>query len=589
MNRRKAIVRLATVAAAVAWVLMPVVAPAQTGGTTELVSLSSRIPAELVPAALANIQQLDTATRRSTVEYLVSGTEDARAAFAAGEVDLMVSGIDLSDAQRDALQQSGRGVVSAPIQAVGLQVFGFVPQIGLFPTKCDEIDEQTGEPLVECTQDDRIPLTADLRLGGESLVETFYVGNNVWNSASFVRDMTPVLPAGYRLVPPIRGARPLVRSDGDAFNQFLDQYVATTAGPQRRAALQSTPGGDPDDVPSEAWPGFLTPSRQGMDNVVSTITGGLDPGGSEVGLGGTIAATFPNAAAESIALNQTKPPSERVPVFRAQVRNAAGEWLFPTPESISAAVALEGGRPLAATTNPAKGAYPIAWVNRAYVPASGLTADEANAAASFIRLQVTAGQDRAAGLGDGRLTPAMVTEALTAADRIVESNCAAAKGKVTTSADGTPWLPAGVITAGPVKLCAGPTTPVAPEPTVPTDQGSGAGFDTGDSGFVDVGFETGSSEIPVGFDELSPEVAGEQLTAPTDEAAAAAGAAGVDSAAASTADAGESVGAVSVSRKMPLPIPGQTLPPLDRAVTLGLGALFAMVIWKLYERRTGFG
>ena len=28
---------------------------------------------------------------------------------------------------------------------------------------------------------------------------------------------------------------------------------------------------------------------------------------------------------------------------------------------------------------------------------------------------------------------------------------------------------------------------------------------------------------------------------------------------------------------------------LDRAVTLGLGALFAMVVWKLYERRTGFG
>ena len=583
MTRRSVLIRLAVAAAAVAWVFMPVVSPAQTGTPAEVVTISSRLPAELVPAALANIQQLDTATRRSSVEYLVSGTEDARAAFAAGEVDLMVSGIDLSDAQRGALQQSGRGFVSAPVQAVGLQVFGFVPEIGLFPVRCDEVDEETGEPLVECSQADRIPLAADLRLGGESLVEAFYVGNNVWNSPSFVQDMAPVLPDGYRLVPPIRGARPLVRSDGDAFNQFLDAYVATTAGAQRRAALQATPGGDPEDVPSEVWPGFLTPSRQGMDNVVSTITSGLDPGGSEVGLGGTIAATFPSAAAESIAVNAAKPPAERVPVFRARVRNAAGEWLFPTPDSITAAVALEGGRALAAATNPATGAYPIAWVNRAYVPASGLTADEANAAASFIRLQVTAGQGRAAALGDGRLTPAMVAEALAAADRIVESNCASAKGTITTSADGAPWLPTGVLTGSPVKLCVGPA---APEPTVPTDNGSGSGVDASftDAGFSDLGFDTATADVPAGFDELAAEVAGEQL-----DAGASLG--GPADAAASSGAGGSSTGATgtAVSRRMPLPIPGQTLPPLDRAVTLGLGALFAMVVWKLYERRTGFG
>ena len=582
MNRRGLLIRVTVVAAAVAWVFMPVAAPAQTGGTAEVVTLNARLPAEIVPAALANLQQLDTAGRRSSVEYIVSGTEDARTAFVAGEVDLMVSGVDLSEAQRAALQQSGRGVISAPVQATAAQVFGFVPEIGLFPTRCDEIDEETGEPLVECSTADRIPLGAELRLDGESLVEAFYVGNNVWNSPSFVADMAPVLPAGYRLIPPIRGARPLVRSDGDAFNQYLDAFVATTAGPQRRAALQQTPGGDPNDVPSEVWPGFLTPSRQGMDNVVSTIAGGLDPAGSEVALGGTITVAAPGSAAEAVALNAGKPPSERVPLFRAQVPNAAGEWLSATPESITAAVALDAGKPLAATTNPAKGAYPIAWVNRAYVPASGLTADEANAAASFIRLQVTAGQGRAAGLGDGRLTAAMVDEALGAADRIVESNCASAKGTVTTSADGAPWLPAGVLTGGPVKLCTGPSTPEPP----PVDQGAGSGgFDTGftDTGFSDVAFDTGVSDVPAGFDELSAEVAGEQLTATGDAVGADAAATGGSSSAADAA------ATAVVSRRMPLPIPGQTLPPLDRAVTLGLGALFAMVVWKLYERRTGFG
>jgi hypothetical protein len=583
MTRRGLVIRLAAAAVAVAWVFMPVVAPAQSGGTaTDPVVLNARITAEVVPAALANIQQLDTANRRSSIEYIVSGTEDARASFVDGEVDLIVSGIDLTDAQRAALQQSGRGVVSAPVQAAGLEVFGFVPEIGLFPTRCDEVDEQTGEPVFECSQADRIPLEADLRLGGESLVETFYVGSNIWNSASFVRDMGPVLPDGYRLIPPIRGARPLVRSDGDAFNQYLDAYVAIAAGPQRRAALAATPGSDPEDVPSESWPGFLTPSRQGMDNVVSTIASGLDPASSEVPLGGVIAAAATGAAAEAVALNEAKPPSERVPLFRAKVRNAAGEWLSPTPQSITAAVALDGGAPLAASTNPAKGAYPIAWVNRAYVPASGLTADEANAAASFIRLQVTAGQTRAAGLGDGRLTPAMVSEALAAADRIVESNCASAKGTVSTSADGTPWVPSGVLTGSPVKLCTGPATP---EPTVPIDAGSGSEFDTEfDAGFSELGFDTGSSDVPAGFDELAAEVAGEQL-----DAGASVG--GPVDAAASSGAAGSSSGATgtAVSRRMPLPIPGQTLPPLDRAVTLGLGALFAMVVWKLYERRTGFG
>jgi hypothetical protein len=36
---------------------------------------------------------------------------------------------------------------------------------------------------------------------------------------------------------------------------------------------------------------------------------------------------------------------------------------------------------------------------------------------------------------------------------------------------------------------------------------------------------------------------------------------------------------------MPLPIPGESLPPLDRAVTLGLGALTFVGLWTLYERR----
>ncbi|MFZ4432746.1 MAG: hypothetical protein ACOYOQ_06050 [Microthrixaceae bacterium] len=583
MSRRNLIVRAAIVVVAVAWVFMPVVAPAQTGGGgVAPVELSARLTAESVPFVLANLQQLDAADRKSSVEYIVAGSADARAAFVSGEVDLIVSGVDLTDAERSALQASGRGAISAPVQATSLEVFGFVPPLSLFPSRC-QADPETGEEPEDCSANDRIPYSGPIRFGPESLVNIFLQGivPNVWVQAPFNQDIASEVTPGYDLIPPVRGARPLVRSDADAYNFYLDGYLAAIAPELRRNALQATSGGQQVPAVSETWPGFLTPSRQGMDNVVSTIASGLDPGSSELPLGGVAGAAFPGAVTEALALNSSKPPSEQVPVYRAQVRNAAGEWLFPTPDNITAAVALDNSKPLAAATNPAKGAYPIAWVNRAYVPASGLTADEANAAASFIRLQVTAGQGRAASQGDGRLPAALVSEALAAADRVVESNCASAKGTVTTSDDGAPWLPAGTLSVGPVKLCRGAATL---EPTTPVDEGGDLGTGFVDEGFSDLGFDTGSSDIPAGFDEVTAEVAGEQLDAGVTpggsaDASAASGAAGSSSAATGTA----------VSRRMPLPIPGQSLPPLDRAVTLGLGALFAMVVWKLYERRTGFG
>jgi len=581
MTRRTLVGRAVAVALAVAWVCMPVVAPAQTGGGAAApVVLNARLTAESVPFVLANLQQLDAADRKSTVEYLVAGSADARAAFVSGEVDLIVSAVDLSDAERSALQASGRGAISAPVQATALEVFGFVPPLGLFPSRC-RADPETGEEPEDCSASDRIPYAGPIRFGPESLVNVFLNGivPNVWVQAPFAQDISSQVLAGYDLIPPVRGVRPLVRSDGDSYNFFLDAYLAATAPQLRREALNA---GNTTPPVTETWPGFLTPSRQGMDNVVSTISNGLDPGSSELPLGGVAGAAFPGAITEAFTIDAAKAPSERVPLYRVEVRNAAGEWVRPTPETITAAVDLDGGKPLAAATNPAKGAYPIAWVNRAYVPASGLTADEANAAASFIRLQVTAGQGNAATLGDGRLPAGLVTEALAAADRIVESNCAAAKGTVTTSADGAPWLPAGTLRVGPVKLCTGPS---APETTVPPDAGSGTGFDAGsDAGFSDLAVDTGFADTPAGFDELAAEVAGEQL-----DAGAAVG--GAVDAAASSGAAGSSTGATgtAVSRRMPLPIPGQTLPPLDRAVTLGLGALFAMVVWKLYEGRRGFG
>ena len=572
-------IRLGVAALAVAWVFMPVVAPAQTApAPAEPVALTARIAAESTSSVLADLKDLDAAKRRSTVDYIVGGSEDNRTAFVNGDVDLITSGVDFTAAQRAALEQSGRGVIAAPIQAVGMQLFGFVPQLQIFPTKCDELNPDTGEPVIECTLADRRDYKGDVRFSPQSMISIFYQTANVWNSPQFLSDLTPLLPPGYRLISPIRGARPVVRSDGDSYNQYLDAYLALTAAKERAAALTGVPGSDPNAPPGETFPGLLTPSRQGMDNVVATVREGLDPASSEKSAGGSLAAALPSGVDESFTLNDSKPLGERTPLYRAQVRNGAGEWVAASPAGISTAIAAGNGTPLAGAADKVPGAYPLSWVTNAYVPARGLTADEANAAAAFIRVQVTKGRARAASFGDGQLTDALVGDALRAANRIVESNCAAAKGTVVDSADGAPWVPAGTVTSGPVKVCeaapSAPTTTEAPA-TASFDESASADFSS------DLSSDSFVTDVPAGFDPLAPaQVAGETAVAsPSESSGARPSASGRGRA------GGSSVATKSVSRRMPLPIPGESLPPLDRAVTLGLGALTFVGLWNLYERR----
>ncbi len=104
------------------------------------------------------------------------------------------------------------------------------------------------------------------------------------------------------------------------------------------------------------------------------------------------------------------------------MRNASGEWVAPSPESITKAIAASG-EPLHTLTNKVSGAYPLTWVERIYVKASGLSIDKTNAVATFIRYVVTEGQSVNATVNDGRLSDALVREALDAADAVVKGNC----------------------------------------------------------------------------------------------------------------------------------------------------------------------
>ena len=261
-------------------------------------------------------------------------------------------------------------------------------------------------------------------------------------------------------------------------------------------------------------------------------------------------------------------------MFRASIRNAAGEWLEATPASITAAVAAGNGMALTGAATAVPGAYPITWVNTLYAPATGLSADQANGIATLIRWQVGVGQDRSAELGDGRITAPMVATSLAAADKIVESNCPGAKGTVYSSADGGPFAPPGGLgVTGPVKLCDGPDEAAAadPDPELTPSAEAFADLDTTD--FGDTSFDD-----TAGFSELTPEVASE--VAGLDASGAAAGTAGASGSAADPATS-----RVSATGRMPYPIPGLSLSPLDRMVTLCIGAGMFVVLRSLYQRR----
>ena len=196
----------------------------------------------------------------------------------------------------------------------------------------------------------------------------------------------------------------MVRNDGDSVNLYLDRYLATTATESRRAVLSGIPGVDPEAPPSEIWPNSITPTRQGQDDVAAQISEGLDPGASSKSEGGSVGGASVSAVRSAFELNATRPAAEQTGLFRVELRNAAGEWVAPTTDSITAAVAAAAGGAIGGSTDPVPGAYPLTWVNRLYAPATGLKPDEANSVATIIRVQVTVGQgDVATLLGDGRL------------------------------------------------------------------------------------------------------------------------------------------------------------------------------------------
>jgi hypothetical protein len=156
----------------------------------------------------------------------------------------------------------------------------------------------------------------------------------------------------------------------------------------------------------------------------------------------------------------------------SELQNGSNEWIAPTGDSVTKAIAAGGDTPLYALNNPVPGAYPLSWVDSLYAPATGLSIDETNAVAAFIRYLVTDGQDVVKADEDGVIGPDLVAKALAAANTAVTSNCAAAQGVARLEPD-SPYYPVAadapkLHALAPQLVCATPPDPSTTTTTATT-------------------------------------------------------------------------------------------------------------------------
>src|SRR5262249_53584125 len=156
----------------------------------------------------------------------------------------------------------------------------------------------------------------------------------------------------------------------------------------------------------------------------------------------------------------------------------------PSPKAISKAVAAGGETPFYALDHDAAGAYPLTWVDRIYVPAKGMSVAKTEAITTLMRYLATTGQEKEAPALEGRLSPALSAQTLSAADAVVQGNCTGTDRAIVKNRDPGQLAPpdaTAMSSIGPMLHCVSVTPPTTTTTVAPT--GPKGGGDDG-SGFV---------------------------------------------------------------------------------------------------------
>ena len=414
-------------------------------------------------------------------DFTSTGSPIARQDFASGGLDYVISGRPFLPAELAHIKGGAAALIDVPVQVTAAAFLLAVPEPegwDVITLICDPYDPNTPDPD-KCIV--HTPYSGPIRVPNQNLAAMVFryagpgeVPISSWNAP----EVLSAMGIANLSLPPQASPAPVMRSEPSAMNFYLQQF-AQTAAPTVWAGLKAQDSRVQWEPITERLPRLSGASRQGVDQQSLQLgLAGADPASGGIsGFTKGILAPVPPSALE--AVHQVFPHTLTTLV---QMQNASGDWVGPTPDAIDKAVNAGGDTPLYALTHPAPGAYPLVWVNHFYAPAKGLTIAKTEALATTIRYLATAGQDAALAVGDGRLSTALVAQALAGADKLVTGNCVGSDRRIVKSSDpgpDAPNLPA-MKTIGPMLHCEA-ALPVAPTTTTtaaPTTTPSTVPLDT---------------------------------------------------------------------------------------------------------------
>jgi hypothetical protein len=509
------------------------------------------------------------------LSYISSGDEGGRTQLALGQVDFAISGMPLSDQDNQNLASRNVGVIQAPLAMASAAFVYEAPQVSglqLF-TPTDPADPESDGTFSIYSND--LHLSAGVLARTLSGEESY----NTYTDPEFQTDLA--LPAGVQFLNPGNAQRVLARSDAGAADYYIEQYIRQFALDDYN--LHLTEQVLPANVQSENWPFLDMASRAGPKPAGDLLAGGGDPNGGN-NSGGVFAVLDPFTAQTIIATQSAKlsaaalVPGAPTRLSVLALQNSAGDWVTPTPASITAAGALGGGAPLFGLNQAASGVYPFTWVDNLIVPSTGLSIDKTNAIATFLRYATGPGQDLAAGVDNGVLPTPLRTQAAQKADEIIKGNCAAAGGKTKTDPTGGPNWPTGVpAPSGGALICVAPA--VAPTTTVAASGGSPAGATPSSASSPASGF--GPTSFNAAGSGGSSNSSGSSAVSDDSETAAGSSTKAVTSDGAGDSEGGGAAAATTVRVDLPLKPPDDGQFALDRFATILLGGVAFVVLRSL--------
>ena len=334
----------------------------------------------------------------TAVDYSAGSAAEGRAEFIAKTTDFAVTGTPFTAAELAAATTAKRTFEYAPIAAGSLAFVYhlFNPQ---------------GQPI------------KGLQLSGPTLAKVFTGGIVSWNDPAILAENPGVSLPTTKIIPTVRG-------QSDSATYVATSYFRAAAPDVWKAFMEDPSRGFPDEA-RELYPFFA----------------GVDSRTSSFAISDVVAASEGSNGRIAYVDNAWAKPALAGGADIIKVKNAAGNFVAPTPEATAKTLAtakLADSNLVTvdfATTDPA--AYPVAMVNYLVVPTSDVSAEVASAIGTFAGYALKTGQAAATGIGDPVLPAAMVTRSLSVLEKALPTTTT-----TTSSTTSSTTLPSGTDVSG---------------------------------------------------------------------------------------------------------------------------------------------